>query len=98
MMERRTFLGVVASFLGVGRCAAPTRPMRSKPYMEAGRPEYEEPPPDVESPFIDMDNLTCRWLVDPDGHAHLLGPRPDEEWAALGLEKSITRTKRRTVW
>ena len=42
MMERRTFLGMVASFLGVGRCAAPTRPMRSKPYMEEGRPEYEE--------------------------------------------------------
>jgi len=54
-MERRTFLetfvaslGVPASILtGARTCfgSVPTRPIRSKPYMEAGRPEYEEPSP-----------------------------------------------------
>jgi hypothetical protein len=43
-IERRTFLGVVAGFLGLRTSAAPERPMRSKPYIEEGRPEYEEPP------------------------------------------------------
>jgi len=42
-MERRTFLGTCAALLGMP-WLAPTRPVRSKPYIEEGRPEYEEPP------------------------------------------------------
>jgi hypothetical protein len=41
-MERRTFLGTCAAFLGLP-WLAPARPVRSKPYIEEGRPEYEEP-------------------------------------------------------
>ena len=40
-IERRTFLGTCAALLGMP-WLAPTRPVRSKPYIEEGRPEYEE--------------------------------------------------------
>jgi hypothetical protein len=40
-MERRTFLETCAATLGIP-WLAPARPVRSKPYIEEGRPEYEE--------------------------------------------------------
>lgn len=42
-MKRRTFLGMVAGLLGLPRCVEPVRLIRSKPFIEMGRPEYEEP-------------------------------------------------------
>ena len=88
-----------SAFAGLFAADEPTRPMRSKPYIEEGRPEYEEPPAGEGSPFLDMDNLTCRWIIDPDGYPHLIGPRPDEQWAALGLEKPITHAHlREALW
>ena len=52
-MQRRTFLGTCAALLGMP-WLAPAHPRRSKPYIEEGRPEYEEPPADYEGTLIPM--------------------------------------------
>ena len=103
-MERRTFLGTCAAFLGlpfVGRraeagldlsktedmTAITYRPIRQKPYIEEGRPEYEEPPEWT------IDNETFRIIIGDDGYSYLVGPRQDQEWARLGLQNAVTRIK-----
>ena len=62
-MERRTFFGTCAAMLGLPWLVEPVRPMRSKPYMEEGRPEYEEPPVGWTTTSV-----ASYWLVDPDGN------------------------------
>lgn len=45
-------LAVPASaFAGLFAGGEPVRPMRSKPYIEEGRPEYEEPPRPIVYPL-----------------------------------------------